>query len=143
MASRLTFDWIVMTLQTPVPSPPLRPRILLVEDDSAVRRSLQLLLQARGYDVRAHASGVTMLEDPAWSEAACMVADYQLEDLDGFEILSRLRAKGWAGPAVLITAYPSNELTDRAATGGFAQVIEKPFREGVVADAVARLMKLH
>ena len=137
------FDWIVMTLPPPVHSQPPRPRILLVEDDSAVRRSLQLLLQARGYDVRAHASGITMLEDPAWLEAACMVADYRLEGPDGFEILSRLRAKGWAGPAVLITAYPSADLAQRAQAGGFSQVIEKPFREGVVADTVARLTKLH
>lgn len=132
-----------MIAPTPAASPPSRPRILLVEDDSAVRRSLQLLLQARGWDVRAHASGATMLEDPAWRQAACMVADYQLAGLDGFEVLARLRAKGWAGPAVLITAYPSAELTDRAAAGGFAQVIEKPFREGAVADAVARLTRMH
>ena len=120
-----------------------RPRILLIEDDSAVRRSLQLLLQARGYDVRAHANGVTMLADPAWAEAACMVADYQLDGLDGLEILSRLRARGWAGPALLITAHGSPELASRASASGFAQVIEKPFREGVVADAVARLTRPH
>ncbi|WP_454884211.1 response regulator [Sphingomonas oryzagri] len=130
-----------MTIPTPASPPPSRPRILLVEDDSAVRRSLQLLLQARGYEVRAHASGATMLEDPACAQAACMVADYRLDGLDGLEVLSRLRAKGWAGPALLITAHPSVELADRAAAGGFAQIIEKPFREGVVADAVARLTK--
>lgn len=130
-----------MTISMPAFPPPSRPRILLVEDDSAVRRSLQLLLQARGYEVRAHASGATMLEDPAWAQAACMVADYRLDGLDGLEVLSRLRAKGWDGPALLITAHPSAELADRAAESGFAQVIEKPFREGVVADAVARLTK--
>lgn len=122
---------------------PPRPRILLIEDDSAVRRSLQLLLQARGYDVRAHANGTTMLADPACAAAACMVADYQLDGLDGVEILSRLRARGWAGPALLITAHPSSELAGRAAASGFAQVIEKPFREGAVADAVARLTRPH
>jgi FixJ family two-component response regulator len=114
---------------------------LLAEDDAAVRRSLQLLLQARGYDVRAHANGRTLLDDPLCSGAACLVADYQLDELDGFEILSRLRARGWIGPAVLITAYPSPVLQERAAGRGFEAVIEKPFREGAVAETVARLLK--
>ena len=122
---------------------PSRPRILLVEDDSAVRRSLQLLLQARGYEVRAHASATTALADPACGGAACMVADYQLDGLNGVEVLACLRSRGWAGPALLITGHPSAELASRAAASGFAQVIEKPFREGVVADAVARLTQSH
>lgn len=120
-----------------------RPRILLVEDDAAVRRSLQLLLQARGYDVRAHASGKTLLNDPLALEAACLVADYQIDDSDGFDILSRLRSEKWGGRAVLITAHPSQELAERAAAHGFDAVIEKPFREGAVSDTVARLLKLH
>lgn len=122
---------------------PLRLRILLVEDDSTLRRSLQLSLQARGYDVRAHASGVTMLQDSAWVDAACMVADSHLERPNGFEILSSLRARGWAGPALLIADDLSDELCDRATAGGFAQVIEQPFRESAVADTVARLTGSH
>ncbi|WP_454887560.1 response regulator [Sphingomonas oryzagri] len=120
-----------------------RPRILLAEDDAAVRRSLQLLLQARGYDVRAHASGKTLLEDPLGTEAACLVADLQLDEVDGFEILSRLRSRGWQGPAVLITAYPTPDLEERAASRGFGAVIEKPFREGALGDTIARLLKAH
>lgn len=132
-----------MTGQNIAVSSSERPRILLAEDDAAVRRSLQLLLQARGYDVRAHASGRTLLADPMCSSAACLVADYQLDELDGFEILSTLRARGWSGPALLITAYPTSDLQERAARRGFEAVIEKPFREGAVAEAVARLLKAH
>ncbi|PZU64029.1 response regulator [Sphingobium sp.] len=120
-----------------------RPKILLAEDDAAVRRSLQLLLQARGYDVRAHASGRTLLDDPLWSNAACLVADYRLDELDGFEILSCLRSRGWSGHAVLITAYPAADLQQRAANGGFEAVIEKPFREGAVGDTIDRLLQAH
>jgi len=120
-----------------------RPKILLAEDDAAVRRSLQLLLQARGYDVRAHASGKTLLDDPLWSNAACLVADYRLDELDGFEILSRLRSRGWCGPAVLITAYSTTDLQERAASRGFGAVIEKPFHEGAVGDTIDRLLHAH
>ena len=51
------------------------PRILLVEDDDAVRRSLQLLLVAQGYDVRAYRSGKGLAEDPEALKAACLLAD--------------------------------------------------------------------
>ncbi len=124
-------------------SNPERPRILLAEDDAAVRRSLQLLLQARGYDVRAHANARTLLADPMCSSAVCLVADYQLDELSGLDLLSDLRARGWIGPAVLITAYPTPDLQERAASRGFEAVIEKPFREGAIAETVARLLKAH
>lgn len=116
-----------------------RPRLLLVEDDAAVRRSLQLLLRARGFDVRAYAAGAALLADPLVSDACCMVADYRLEEIDGIELLARLRDKGWAGPALLITGFASADLTARALAGGFSQVLEKPFYDHALADAVARL----
>lgn len=116
-----------------------RPRLLLVEDDAGVRRSLQLLFRARGFDVRAYANGNALLADPLARDACCFVADYQLEETDGIEVLSRLRDSGWEGPAVLITAFPSTDLNARAAAQGFSQILEKPFREHALADAVARL----
>lgn len=116
-----------------------RSRLLLVEDDAGVRRSLQLLFRARGFDVRAYASGSALLADPLSRHACCFVADYRLEEIDGIEVLSRLRKSGWAGPAVLITAFPSAALSERALAHGFSQVLEKPFRENALGDAVARL----
>jgi len=116
-----------------------RPRLVLVEDDDGVRRSLQLLFRARGFDVRAYATGTALLADPLSRDASCFVADYRLEAIDGIEVLSRLRESGWSGPAVLITAFPSADLSDRALSRGFSQVLEKPFREQALGDAVARL----
>lgn len=115
--------------------------VMLVEDDPAVRRSLQLLLHARGFDVRSHATGPTLLADPMARTAACFIADYRMEDLDGIEVLSRLRESGWNGPAVLITAYPSTDLMARATTAGFDAVMDKPFREYHLVDTLLRLVR--
>ena len=120
------------------PSPD-RPRLLLVEDDAGVRRSLQLLLRARGFDVRAYSAGAALLADPLSDSAGCFVADYSMDDLDGLEVLSRLRSRGWTGPAVLITAFPTADLRARALASGFDEVLEKPFREHVLSDTVVRL----
>src|SRR3546814_8300520 len=91
-----------------------RPRLLLLEDDAGVRRSLQLLFLARGFDVRAYAAGSALLADPAACDAFCFIADYRLDATDGVEVFCPLRARGCSGPALLITAFPSADLTDLA-----------------------------
>lgn len=116
-----------------------RPRLALAEDDAGVRRSLQLLFRARGFDVRAYASGAALLADPLARAACCVVADYQLDEIDGIEVLARLRATGWSGPAVLITGFPSAEVSARATAEGFSEVLEKPLREHTLGNAIARL----
>lgn len=121
--------------------PRQRARILLVEDDAAVRRSLLLLLQANGYDVRAYASGIALLADSTSLDAACLVADYQMDETDGVDTLVQLRAKGWAGRAILITGHPSGALEDAAQSAGFDAIFEKPLRERALVSAVARLVQ--
>lgn len=117
-----------------------RHKVLLVDDDAGVRRSLQLLLHAQGFDVRAYAAGASLLADPTTQHAACFVADYLMPDLDGLAILHSLRARGWSGAAILITAYHSPSLAARAGAVGFDAVMEKPLREHALADMVLRLI---
>ncbi|ALL12322.1 response regulator [Caulobacter henricii] len=120
-----------------------RARLLLVEDDAGVRRSLQLLLHGRGFEVRAYASGLALLADPTALGAVCLVADYRMPDIDGVLILKRLRALGWDGEALMITAFPTTELLDAAETAGFSRVIEKPMPGSVLVEAVERAMAAH
>lgn len=117
------------------------PFVLIVEDDPAVRRSLLLLLQGRGFAAKAWSAA-----DPALAEAAraapdCLIVDYRLDGSDGIAMLASLRAKGWEGPAILISAYGSAELGGRARDAGFALLLEKPLREHALVDAVTRLTR--
>lgn len=118
-----------------------RPRVLLVEDDPAVRRSTQLLLEAQGLDVRAYAAGAALLADDRAMQAACFVADYRLAEADGITVLRELRRRGWKGGAVLVTAFGSAGLRDRAKIAGFNEIFEKPLNERVLANAVWRLVR--
>jgi FixJ family two-component response regulator len=128
-----------MNIDDAVP-PVERPKIILVDDDPAVRRSLQLLLQGRGYAIRSYASSAALLADPTGLDAACLVTDYRMPELDGFAVLHTLRGRGWQGVAILITAYHSRDLVECALKEGFDCVLEKPLREYALADALARLM---
>lgn len=115
------------------------PRILIVEDDPAVRRSLLLLLKGRGFDAVAYPAAAQALADAAVSPPACLVTDFRLDGQDGIALHSAMRASGWSGPAVLISAFGSNELAGRARAAGFAAVFDKPLREHALVDTVRRL----
>jgi len=115
-----------------------RPKILLVEDEPSVRRSLQLLLYAQGYDIRSYASSAALVAAPLVDEAICLVADYRMPGMDGLAVLRSLRARGWQRPAILITAYASPDLVEQAVKEGFSIVIDKPMHEHALADAVRR-----
>ena len=117
-----------------------RPIILLVEDEPAVRRSLQLVLQGNGFAVRSYASGAALLQDPSARTASGLIADYRLQGSDGLLILRALRLAGFDGRAILITAYGSSELTMQALAAGFSDVLEKPLAPRALSAAVADLI---
>lgn len=129
-----------MSMPEPLRTPARRNRLLLVEDDPAVRRSIQLLLRGRGYDVRAYGSSLDLLADPLALTALALIADFRMPDADGLRVLDGLRARGWTGPALLITGFPADNLSARARAAGFDRVIEKPFVDAAFLEAVARLV---
>jgi FixJ family two-component response regulator len=114
-----------------------RKRILLSEDDPAVRRSIQLLLVSRGYDVRAYTSASALLSDPLVHSAIGLVADYRMPDVDGITMLQRLRASGWQGGALLITGFNVDNLVQGAASEGFHAVLEKPLKDQELLNELA------
>jgi FixJ family two-component response regulator len=116
-----------------------RYKVLVTDDEASIRRSLQLLLHAKGYDPQSYSSASALLADAAALSADCMIADYNMPDLDGFSLLSAIRAKGWNGPAILITAYCTEDLKARAQACGYAEVIPKPFIRAPILEALHRL----
>lgn len=117
-----------------------RPRVLLVEDDPAVRRALQLLLQSQGYDVRAYRTGSGLSADPEAMRAACLVADLLTPDGDALALLGDLRGAGWPGPAVLISGHLTEDWTDQALAGGYSAVLSKPIADHVLLQWIKRLI---
>ena len=58
-------------------------------------------------------------------------------DGDGLTLLAGLRQRGWQGRAILVTAYPSEQLARTAATAGYATIIEKPLRHEELLGSLA------
>jgi FixJ family two-component response regulator len=124
----------------PAPALPARPRILLVEDDDAVRRSLQLLLVSQGYDVRAYRTGTGLAGDPEALKAVCLVTDLIMPESDALQLLHDLRGAGWSGPAILISGHLTDEWASQAKAAGYAAVLPKPIGETVLVGWIARLL---
>lgn len=120
-----------------------RPRLLLVEDDAAVRRSLQLLLSAQGYEVRAYATGKGLAADPEALRSECLVADLVIPDGDAMELLHELRCAGWTGRAVLISGHLTDEWAARALAQGFEATFEKPLTHAALTACLANMVPVH
>lgn len=117
-----------------------RPRVLVVEDDAAVRRSLQLLLRSRGIDVRAHPAARPAIADLEANPVACLITDLVIPELDGLALLHELREGGWVGPAILISGHLTPEISARAKEAGFDEILSKPLRELVLVETILRLI---
>jgi FixJ family two-component response regulator len=113
-------------------------KVALVDDDSAVRSSLRLLLTGRGYDVDVFAGGQAVLDAKLGDDHFCLLADYLMPDIDGISLLGKLRKQGWAGPALLITGHFDSSLEDRAEAAGYSAVFEKPLHSERLINAVAK-----
>jgi len=118
-----------------------RPCVILVEDDASLRRSTQLLLQGRGFDVWAYAAAEKVLLDDQIEQTACLLADYRLDGWNGIGLLVALRRTGWQGPAILATGFSTPKLRRRAKASGFAAYLEKPIPDTVLVRTIALLTR--
>lgn len=114
-------------------------KVVLVDDDAAVRSSLKLLLAGRGHDVEDFAGGQAVLDANLGDNHFCLIADYLMPDIDGIWLLDGLRKQGWSGPALLITGHFDATLEKRALAAGYSLVFEKPLRSERLIAAIANL----
>lgn len=101
-------------------------RVLVVEDDARLRRPLTLTLASRGYDVVGVETGRGALASIAAQTPDLVVLDLGLPDMDGFDVLDRLRA-GIAVPVLVLSARDSQAEKVRLLDGGANDYITKPF----------------
>ena len=109
--------------------------ILVVDDDSAVRSSLQFALEAEGFQVRAYSSAHQLLNQDSLPDSCCLVTDYHMPAMNGLELVAKLRDRHISIPAILVTSLPNENLRNRAAAAGIS-IVEKPVMD-------SRLLELH
>jgi len=102
------------------------PRIVIIEDDYAVRRLLQTSLEGRGYRVTTAATGQTGLTTAAAETPQVILLDLGLPDMDGVTVITQIRA--WATiPIVVLSARHEEQQKVAALDAGADDYLTKPF----------------
>ena len=110
--------------------------IQVVDDDDAVRDSLQLLLGSAGYRTRGWSSGPALLASAATLEPGCVIVDVRMPDMDGVTLLGKLRERGIRHPVIVMTGHADVPLAVRAMRAGAIDFIEKPFADAVILQSL-------
>jgi DNA-binding response OmpR family regulator len=110
--------------------------VLLVDDDPEICQFLGMLLDLEGFRPVAATRAEDALALAAREAPTAVLVDVAMPDVDGFELCRRLRAGGYRGPVLMLSARPGPDLARRAAEAGADEFIRKPFDN---AELVARL----
>src|SRR5450756_2625348 len=108
---------------------PAKPAVYVVDDDADVLGSLRFLLETDGFAVRTFRNGPALLNAVRLTGVDCFVIDYKMPDMNGIDLAGRLRTRDIAAPIILITGYPDENISARAAAAGIRQVLQKPLLE--------------
>jgi CheY-like chemotaxis protein len=120
-------------------------RILVVEDQDSIRRMIEALVQARGYDVTAVASGTKAIDVAMTDPPNLVLLDLNLPgQYDGFEVCRRLRSDPATSkiPVVIISALDDQESRNRATEAGATSYYTKPFSPIALLKEIERLKNL-
>jgi two-component system response regulator FixJ len=119
------------------------PTIFIVDDDEAVRDSLQLLLQAAGFpQIGAYGSSLQFLGAAAPQPGDCLLLDVRMPDMDGLEVQAELNRRAIRLPVIVMTGHGDVPIAVRAMKAGAADFIEKPFQDDVLIASVRRALAL-
>jgi CheY-like chemotaxis protein len=120
-------------------------RILVVEDQDSIRRMIEALVQARGYQVTAVSSGAKAIDVALTDAPDIVLLDLNLPgQYDGFDVCQKLRAdpSTRAVPVVIISAMDDDESRARATAAGATAYYTKPFSPIALLKEIDRLKSL-
>ena len=122
---------------------PASGSILIVDDEAAIRESLETLLAIEGYNVEAARTAEEGLAMLAASPRDLVLLDFALPDRNGLEALDEIRQRDPGLPVIMITAYGTVENAVKAIQAGATNFIQKPWdNEKLLADVRASISRL-
>jgi two-component system response regulator PilR (NtrC family) len=102
-----------------------RPRLLIVDDERSIRELLEIVLKKEGYDVVSAKSGEEGLERATSGAFDLIVSDIKMGDMSGIDLLRHLKADGFTGHFILLTAFAAAETAIQALKMGASDYILK------------------
>jgi two-component system chemotaxis response regulator CheY len=119
-------------------------RIMIVDDSKAMRMIVRRTLKQAGfgsYEVEEAANGVEALTKIRQSAPLLVLSDWNMPDMSGYELLTKLREEEIQVPFAMITTEGTREMRAKATEAGALFVIQKPFTSEELARALGTVLK--
>ena len=120
---------------------PKKGTVYVVDDDEAVRDSLQWLLEGKDYRVRCFDSAESFLSRYDPREVACLIVDIRMGGMTGLELQDRLLERKSPLPIVFITGHGDVPMAVNTMKKGAMDFIQKPFKEDELVSLVERMLE--
>ena len=109
---------------------PSKGKVYVIDDDEAMRDSLNFLLASTGFDVVLFESAQSFLDALPDLAFGCVLSDVRMPGIDGIELLNRMKARNSPLPIVIMTGHGDIPLAVEAMKLGAVDFLEKPFDDG-------------
>jgi len=120
---------------------PHRGNVYVIDDDEAMRDSLEFLLSSADFSVRLFESGHHFLDALSGIDFGCIVCDVRMPGIDGIELLKRLKAGRGTLPVVIMTGHGDVPLAVEAMKLGAVDFLEKPFEDDRLIGMIEMALK--
>ncbi|MBZ2167523.1 response regulator FixJ [Marinobacter sp. F4216] len=114
----------------------IQQTVYIVEDDEAVRDSLELLLKSDGKSVKPYENAMAFLKDYSDQMAGCIVLDIRMPGMDGMELQKKLNEKHSILPIIFVTGHGDVPMAVDAMKEGAVDFIQKPYREEALLEKI-------
>jgi FixJ family two-component response regulator len=119
------------------------PHILVMEDDDNVAKGLEMVLSEEGYDVNLAGTGKLALEAFDQKRYDLLVADLRLPDIDGMEVIKKVKTEKPETEVVVITGYGTTATAVEAMKLGAHDFLPKPFTDEQIKATIDDALKEH
>jgi FixJ family two-component response regulator len=115
--------------------------ISIVDDDDALRNSLDDLIQSIGFRTQGFPSAEAFLSSNQVHDTACLILDVRMAGMNGLELQRQLVATNSRIPIIFITSHEDDDARKRALEAGAVAYLYKPFREKELLNAIDAALK--
>jgi FixJ family two-component response regulator len=120
---------------------PTGPLISIVDDDDALRNSLDDLIQSIGFRTQGFPSAEAFLNSNQARDTACLILDVRMPGMNGLDLQRQMIAAKSRIPIIFITSHADDNARVRALEAGAVAFLYKPFREQELLDAIDVALK--
>lgn len=118
-----------------------KPTVFVVDDEEAVRDSLQWLLESKGLKVALFDSAETFLAAYSPSQPGCLVVDVRMPGMSGLELQEKLAELHYSLPVIFITGHGDVPMAVQAVKHGAIDFLEKPFNDKDLLAIIERSLE--